>query len=46
MVHAVPMRDGFGGVNAKRYMDANLLERIAEKDNVIGVKEENADRQV
>lgn len=44
MVHAVPMRDGFGGVEAKKHMGALLLERIAEKDNVIGIKEENANR--
>ena len=46
MIHAVAMRDGFGGVNAVRYLDADLIERIAENDNVIGVKEENANRDV
>ena len=46
MVHAVPMRDGFGGVNAKKYMSAMLLDRISEKDNVIGIKEENANRSI
>lgn len=46
MVHAVPMRDGFGGVSAIKHLDADLLEKIAEKENVIGVKEENADRKV
>ena len=46
MIHAVPMRDGFGGVNAKKYMDAFLLDRIVEKDNVVGIKEENAKRSI
>ena len=46
MVHAVSMRDGFGGVHARRMLDADLLSRIAEAPNVVGVKEENGDRAV
>lgn len=46
MIHAVPMRDGFGGVSAIKHLNADLIEQIAEKENVIGVKEENADRKV
>lgn len=42
--HAIPMRDGFGGVKALKYLDADLLEQIVQKPNVIGVKEENGDR--
>jgi dihydrodipicolinate synthase/N-acetylneuraminate lyase len=44
MVHAVALRDGFGGIHARRLMDADLLERIAGIDRVVGVKEENGDR--
>lgn len=44
MIHAVAMRDGFGGMHARRLMDADLLERIAGIDNLVGVKEENGDR--
>ena len=46
MVHAVPMRDGFGGVDAKKYMGTLLLDRITQKDNVVGIKEENANRSI
>lgn len=46
MIHAVSMRDGFGGVDAKRMLDADLLERIAASPNVVGVKEENGSRAV
>ncbi|MDZ4701361.1 MAG: dihydrodipicolinate synthase family protein, partial [Rhodothermales bacterium] len=46
MVHAVAMRDGFGGMHARRLMDLALLEKIAAIENVIGVKEENGERAV
>lgn len=46
MIHAVPMRDGFGGVKALKYLDADRLDKIAQKPNVIGVKEENGARAV
>ncbi len=43
-VHAVPMRDGFGGVNAVTPFSLAALERIVEHPKVVGVKEENGDR--
>ncbi len=46
MIHALPMRDGFGGVKALKYFDADLLEKIISIPNIIGVKEENGERPV
>lgn len=46
MIHAVSMRDGFGGVKSVKYMDADLLEKIIQTPNFIGIKEENGDRSV
>jgi 4-hydroxy-tetrahydrodipicolinate synthase len=46
MIHAVAMRDGFGGVKAVKYLDADLLEKIVQRPNFIGIKEENGDRTV
>jgi len=45
-VHAVPMRDGFGGVNAVTRFELPALERVAAHPNVVGVKEENGDREL
>lgn len=44
MIHAVPMRDGFGGVKALKYLDADLMAKFADHPSIIGVKEENGDR--
>lgn len=44
MIHAVPMRNGFGGVKALKYLDADILEKIVYLPNIIGIKEENGDR--
>lgn len=46
LIHAVAMRDGFGGVKAVKYLDADLLEKILQRPNFIGIKEENGDRSV
>ncbi|MFZ0549042.1 MAG: dihydrodipicolinate synthase family protein [Candidatus Promineifilaceae bacterium] len=44
MIHAVPMRDGFGGVKALKYLDADLIAKFVNHPNIVGVKEENGDR--
>lgn len=44
MVHAVPIRDGFGGVEEMEYFDVSVLKKISEIDSVIGVKEESGKR--
>lgn len=46
MIHAMPMRDGFGGIKALKYLNAELLEKILTRPNLIGIKEENGDRSV
>lgn len=46
MVHSVPLRDGFGGVEDRKYLDAQVLHEIAEVDGVIGVKEESGQRTI
>ena len=46
VVHALPMQDGYGGVKSLKYMGADLVERIAEKANVIAVKEESGERDI
>ncbi len=46
MIHAVPMRDGFGGVKALKYLNADLLDQIIRRPNIIGIKEENGDRAI
>jgi 4-hydroxy-tetrahydrodipicolinate synthase len=46
MIHAVSMRDGFGGVKAVKYLDADLLEKILQRPNFVGIKEENGDRAI
>lgn len=43
-VHAVPMRDGFGGVHAVKHFEPDILARVIEHENIVGVKEENGDR--
>jgi len=45
-VHAVPMRDGFGGVHAVKSFEPDMLGRVAEHENIVGVKEENGDRDM
>jgi 4-hydroxy-tetrahydrodipicolinate synthase len=46
MVHAVPVRDGFGGVEDTEYFDVPALEEISDIDGVIGVKEESGKRDL
>jgi 4-hydroxy-tetrahydrodipicolinate synthase len=46
MVHAVPLRDGFGGVKALKYLDGDLMAAFIEHPNIIGVKEENGERAI
>lgn len=46
MVHAVPIRDGFGGVDDAVRFDASLLREIADVEGVIGVKEESGTREI
>ena len=46
VVHALPMRDGFGGVTSLRYLTADLLEKITSKENIIGIKEESGNREI
>ena len=43
-IHAVPFRDGFGGVNSFKKFDYNLLKHLSVHPNILGVKEENGDR--
>lgn len=45
-VHAVPMRDGFGGVNAVKQFELEALKRVTSHPNIVGVKEENGDRDL
>ena len=44
--HAVPMRDGFGGVNAFKPFGPSIVERIIEHPNMVGIKEENGNRDI
>ncbi len=46
VIHANPMQDGYGGFTSIKYLNADLVERIAEKPNVIAVKEESGDRKI
>jgi len=46
MVHAIPMRNGFGGVKDLTFLDSGILTHIVGKPNVIGIKEENGDRAI
>lgn len=46
LVHAVPLRDGFGGVEDRVYFDADGLEQILAIEGVIGVKEESGQREL
>ena len=46
VIHALPMQDGYGGVKSIKYMDADLIEKIAINPNVIAVKEENGERTI
>lgn len=43
-VHAVPMRDGFGGVHAVKHFEPEAVARVMAHENIVGVKEENGDR--
>jgi len=45
-VHVVPMRDGFGGVHAVKKFELPALRRVASHENIVGVKEENGDREM
>lgn len=45
-VHAVPMRDGFGGVHAVKCFEPAMLARVVEHENIVGVKEENGKREM
>jgi 4-hydroxy-tetrahydrodipicolinate synthase len=46
VIHALPMRNGFGGVKSLKYLDADLIEKVAHKPNIVGVKEENGERSI
>lgn len=46
LIHAVPMRDGFGGVKALKPFSVEMLERVAEHPSIAGIKEENGDRNL
>lgn len=46
MIHAVPMRDGFGGVRAVKHFDADLIGKVLDTASIAGIKEENGDRGV
>jgi 4-hydroxy-tetrahydrodipicolinate synthase len=46
IVHAVPMRDGFGGVDDQEYFTVSVLEDILDLPAVIGVKEESGKREL
>jgi dihydrodipicolinate synthase/N-acetylneuraminate lyase len=46
MIHAVPMRDGFGGVEDTEYYTVPVIREIAEIDGVIGLKEESGKREI
>jgi 4-hydroxy-tetrahydrodipicolinate synthase len=46
IVHAVPMRNGFGGVDDKEYFTVSVLEDILDLPTVIGVKEESGKREL
>ena len=45
-IHAVPFRDGFGGVNSSRKFDLDLLNTVVDHPNIVGIKEENGDRDL
>ncbi|MEO0445092.1 MAG: dihydrodipicolinate synthase family protein [Verrucomicrobiota bacterium] len=44
LIHAVPMRDGFGGVHAIKSSHLQLLRPLATHERIVGIKEENGDR--
>jgi 4-hydroxy-tetrahydrodipicolinate synthase len=46
LVHAVPVRDGFGGVDDQEYFDVPALDALSDIENVIGVKEESGRREL
>jgi 4-hydroxy-tetrahydrodipicolinate synthase len=46
MIHAVPMRDGFGGVEDTEYFDLPVLKEISDIEGVIGIKEESGRRDL
>ena len=44
--HAVPMRDGLGGVNATKMFSPSILQLIIQHPNLVGIKEENGNRSI
>lgn len=45
-IHAVPFRDGFGGVNSSVKFNLDLLNPLSAHPNIVGIKEENGDRDL
>lgn len=45
-IHAVPFRDGFGGVNSSVKFTLDLLDPLSVHPNIVGIKEENGDRSI
>jgi len=46
MIHALPMRDGFGGVTSLKYIKTDVIYRLIEQKNIIGIKEESGNRKI
>ena len=44
--HAVPMRDGLGGVNASKIFSPSIVQHIIQHPNLVGIKEENGNRSI
>ena len=45
-IHAVPMRDGFGGVTAIKLFENSVLNDLLDHERIVGVKEENGKREI
>lgn len=44
LIHAVPMRDGFGGIHDSKATGLELLKPLVDHERIVGIKEENGDR--
>ena len=45
-IHAVPMRNGFGGIHDSKPTSLSILSALAKHPNIAGLKEENGDREI
>lgn len=43
-IHAVPVRDGFGGIHSSKPTGLEILKPLVAHERILGIKEENGDR--